>query len=508
MLINHLTFPIKLLGALLLGMILTLSFAPYEIFPFAILSLSGLAGLLLNTAPKKAFWLGLFFGIGLFSTGIYWVFISVHLFGDTSILLATVITAAFILILALYKGSFCYIANRYFPAQSTGALIFAFPAIWVLGELIQARLFTGFPWLLVGYSQTNSPLKNIAPLLSVYGVSLAILISSTLLLNAFLAYKKNYYKTIYISLISLLCIWISSSLLGHINWTKPAGQPIPVALVQGNIPQSIKWSPEHIYSSLKRYEELTEPLWGKNKIIIWPESAIPIPLQDAMPFIDKMDQKARTSGSHLILGIPIASPDNKGYLNAVITLGNEKNSYFKRHLVPFGEYTPFEAFISRILEYLNIPMSNMLPGNLIQAPLVLNGVKILTAICYEIAFPWLNESHDQSLGLLLTVTNDAWFGYSSARAQHLQIAILRTLELGRPQLVVSNDGITAIIGTRGEIVSTIPTNQATVLTSTIQPVFGLTPWMITGSNLIMLILISLLIFARCSIRRLKSTSTL
>lgn len=478
--------------AFFLGALLPFAFAPYEIFPLAIIAPAGLLLLWLNASPRRAFRLGFLFGLGLFGVGVYWVYISIHVFSDMSNFLAAFITAGFICILALCPAVVGYILNRYFPTQNTTKITCAFPAIWVVSEWVRSWLFTGFPWLFLGYSQTGTPLSGYAPLFSVYGVSLAVLLSSAFLVNAILALKQKNYKSGYQNLFALVMIWMVASLFSLIPWTKTQGRPIDVSLVQGNIPQSIKWSPEHLQLSLDTYENLTSPLWAKDKLIIWPEAAIPMTLQNAENYINALDQKARENNSHLLLGIPIEDINGKGFYNAIVSLGQDKVVYLKRRLVPFGEYTPFAKFLSKLFNYLNIPTADILPGNIQQKPLIIGQTKILPTICYEIAFPEMLKTQDKTIGLILTVTNDAWFGKSSAQAQHLQMAKMRAIEFGRPVLFVSNDGITAIINANGQIKAAAPAYQAFVLNGQVQPTYGLTPWMRNGMDPILFILICLL----------------
>jgi apolipoprotein N-acyltransferase len=242
-----------------------------------------------------------------------------------------------------------------------------------------------------------------------------------------------------------------------------------------------------------RYETLTQPLWGKNKVIIWPEAAIPLAIQDISPFIEAVDKKARAKGTHLILGIPIQA--NSGYYNAVVSLGDKYAVYLKRRLVPFGEYMPMPSLLSPLFSIMHFPMSNIVPGRYSQPPFIINGTKILVSICYEIAFPELITVRDQTIGMLLTVTNDAWFGKSAAQAQHLQIAAMRAVEMRRPLLFVSNNGITAIINADGLVISAAPPRKSFVLNGLVQPTVGLTPWQRLGFDPLLLILLCLLLVA-------------
>lgn len=495
------------LAAVLLGMTLTFAFAPYEVFPLAVLVPAGLLGIWLTLSPKQAFITGFLFGLGLFGAGAYWVYISVNQFGGVVAPLAFLITAGMMCILALYPGATGYVLNRYFPINSTAKIVFAFPALWLISEWLRSFLLSGFTWFLLGYSQTNSPLKGYAPIFSVYGISLALVLTSALIVSSAIKYRQQAYRSAYIHLLIIVTIWVGGGLCALIPWTKPTGEPVAVSLVQGAIPQDIKWSPESIQVSLDRYEALTKPLWGKHRLIIWPESAIPLPLPDAAYYIQKIDDQANASHDHLILGIPIQSEMRNGYYNGIVTLGGRYQAYLKRHLVPFGEYIPFSPWLYRLLNYMNIPVSDLLPGNRQQGLLSIGDLKILPAVCYEITFPLLMQTNDKSINLLLTLTNDAWFGKSNAQAQHLQMAAMRALEFKRPALVVSNDGITAIINADGQIESQAPPYQPYVLNGTVQPSQGITPWMVNGIDPMLFIMMCFLFIAIQSKRRSSQTKT-
>jgi apolipoprotein N-acyltransferase len=486
------------LCALLLGGMLTLAFAPFEVFPFAVLSLAGLLGLWLNTDRWRAFRLGWLFGVGLFSTGVYWIYISVHDVGDVPVVFSLIITGALIAVMALYPAFVGYCLSRFFPSTTNLKLRYAFPALWTLGEYLRGSLFSGFPWLLVGYSQTYSPLKGWAPLFSVFGVSLLVAFTSGLLVNVILKLHRKQFYAAYINAFLIFLVWMAGAMFNLQVYTQAEGVPIKVSLVQGNIPQRMKWSPEHVHESLATYANMTESLWGKGKLIIWPEAAVPLPLQSAQGYIEALDTKAKQTGTDLFIGIPIQTPEGNGYYNAIATLGNSHQVYLKRQLVPFGEYVPVPGVFAKFFDFLHVPLASMMSGSTGHKPLMLGDVKILPAICYEIAYPELMRSSDSKIGLLLTVTNDAWFGESIAQAQHLQMAAMRAIEYQRPLLFVSNDGITAIISANGIIQQAAPTHQAYVLQGQVQPKTGMTPWMATGLNPLILFIIMMLFFARRS----------
>lgn len=482
--------------ALLAGAFLTLACAPFYIFPLALVSSAFLLILWLDVSPKQAFYRGFFYGLGLFGSGVYWVYISIHTFAELPSWLALALTGLFISCLALFPAVQGWLLNRYFPRNNVAKILCAFPALWVLMEWTRSWLFSGFPWLFIGYSQTHSPLKGFAPILSVYGVSLATVLSAALIVNAFIYTRKKQNRMTYFNLTLLALIWVSGGLLNLVPWTKPEGSPLKVSLVQANIPQQIKWLPEQVEPTLQQYKDLSAAHWD-SQVVVWPEAAIPAPLTDVMGFVDEMANTAKQHHAQLITGIPVKNPENNRYFNAVISIGDHSSSfYLKRRLVPFGEFIPLQRWLGRVFDLLHIPMSDFTAGPNFTEPLALqNNVKMLAFICYEIAFPEQALHALDKVGLLLTVTNDAWFGHSIAQAQHLQMAQMRAIETGRPVLFASNNGITAIISHRGEILSAAPPFQTYVLTSTIQPYKGRTPWQHYALDPLLLILLSLLIVA-------------
>ncbi len=482
--------------AILAGCILTFAFAPFSFYLLAVISPACLLILLKNLTPKRAFFRAWAYGLGFFGGSVYWVYISIHFYGNTSPLLAGFITSVFIAFLAIFPGLTGYFFNRYFSKNDTYAYIFAFPAIWVIVEWIRSNIFTGFPWVLLGTSQVHSPIAGFAPIAGVYAVSLLVLVTAGLCVD--LLYHRRLRNIFFIFL-----IWGLGFGLQFIAWTKPVGAPVQVSLIQGNIPQDIHWSYESLIPTLKRYQQLTDQHWD-SKIIIWPENAIPIPLQNATNFIDFMTENAAKHQATIIAGIPVKHETDDTYYNAIITFGNDSGFYLKHRLVPFGEYTPFVGLLKGVLDRFQIPMSNMVPGVGIPKPLIAHGLKIAPFICYEIAFPEQVLQRDGDIDMLLTVSNDAWFGQSIALAQHLEMAQMRALEMGRPVLFVSNTGITAIIRPNGKIQSEAPPDQIYVLTDKVQTVNGKTPWQRYGMDPAWIMIILFLFYAITSQRKKKS----
>jgi apolipoprotein N-acyltransferase len=457
---------LQLFLSLIAGSLLPLAFAPFEFYPLAIICPAVLLWLWLHGTTKQAFWRGYLFGLGFFGVGVSWVYISIHQFGGANIALAFFITALMIGFLALFPATQGYLLTRFFSRNN---IFLAFPALWVLLEWLRSWIFTGFPWLLLGASQTPSPLRGFAPLIGEYGLAFLVTLSSALLVLIIIN-KKFLYRLFIIFL--LLLIWLSGFFLTKIHWTQPQGKPIKVALVQGDIPQQLKWTPEYVQLTLQRYYQFTQQHWDSD-LIIWPETAVPLLQTQAQDFLSRIDREAKQHHATLITGIPIQQ--NFNYYNAMMVLGKGQGVYLKRHLVPFGEYVPLLDWLGGVLGFLNIPMSDLSAGPLQQPLLQADSFTIAPFVCYEIVYEQLALQDLPKANLLITVSNDAWFGHSFAAAQHLQIGQLRALETGRYHLFVTNSGITAIIDPQGKIQAALPSFQSAVLTGVIQPMIGVTP---------------------------------
>lgn len=480
--------------ALLAGTLLPLAFAPINIYLFAIISPALLLTLLLKTNPRQSFWRGFFYGIGFFGIGVSWVYISIHRYGGTDAILSFIFTLLFIAILALFPATQSYLLTRLFPENTRTKILMAFPATWVLIEWIRSWIFTGFPWVLVGYSQTNSPFKTFAPLVGVYGVSFIVILSSGLLVLIFRDGLRHCYK----SLIPFILIWSFAFILMPVKWTQPIGDSINVSLVQGNIPQSIKWDPQQAAVSLDIYQRLTNENWHSD-IIVWPESAITFLLPDALSYLQPLDQTAKLHHTAIMSGIPIPLLDYKTntvkYYSSMISFGDGSGQYYKRHLVPFGEYVPMQNLLRGLFGFLNLPMSDFSDGPSQQHLLMAKNIKIAPFICYEIAFPELVIPTAKNANLLATISDDTWFGDSLAPGQHLQMGQFWAIATGRDVLFATNSGITALIDANGKLLNTIPKFEQTVLTGKVQSRKGNTPILIIGNVWPLIIILILLIIA-------------
>ena len=478
---------IKNLIAWLAGVMTVLAFAPFSLSPLAILGPAIMLRLWLDTKPGQAFRLGWFYGLGLFGCGVYWMYISISKFGGVNLLLAILITLLFVLFISLYYGVVGWLGSRLAGREKGSAALLLFAFIWVLMEWVRGWLLTGFPWLAMGYSQIDSPLGGYAPLVGVYGVSLAALFSAAMLARLSLPGRRQRIA----ALGSILVIWLAGWALWQPQWTEAVGEPLGVSLIQGNIDQKSKWKREQLQPTVDLYVEQTRANW-QSDLIIWPETALPMfrhRIEESL--LKPLATEARENSSQLLIGIPIWDDPNRRYYNAMVVLGAEEGVYYKRHLVPFGEFMPFRELLAPLLkELLQIPMANFAHGESGRPLLEVAGHAAGISICYEDAF---GEEMIEALPearFLINASNDAWFGDSVAPPQHLQMARMRALETGRYMLRSTNTGVSALINNRGEVINRSPAFQLHVLSGEIQPHAGMTPYAWMGNWAVVLLLLA------------------
>lgn len=464
----------KNLLSLLAGSLLPLSLAPFNLYTFAFISPALLLWIWLRSSAKQACWNGWLFGLGFFTVGTSWIYISIHQFGNASILLAALLTAIVIAIVSFYFALFGFIFKRFFSTQSdVKNCLLVFPALWVVYEFARSVLLTGLPWNLLGYAQFTTPLSGFAPIFGIYGLSLiTALISGALVL--LITKQKNSAK-----IISLVIVfgWIGLSFVFyHHAWTKADGRPIEASIIQGNIPQEVKWDKHYLIQNINVYKHLTFDHFS-SQLIVWPEGAFPLYPQEAPQFIHMLSQLAAKNNSNIIFGEPLYHEDSKKYYNGMLLIGKNQGEYLKRHLVPFGEYTPLENIFNKLLSFFQIPMSDFSHGPYHQKDFKVDNIRIAPFICFEVIFPELVLDSAEKSELLLSISDDSWFGKSIALPQQLAMSQMRSLETGRYQLIATNTGISAIVSPFGEIVRAAPIDQREVITENITPMSGKTPLM-------------------------------
>lgn len=459
-----------------LGLVSVAGYAPFYIYPAPIAALAGLFYLWRQCgSSRQAARLGLAFGLGLYGGGIYWIYISLHEFGGMPVWMAVFATFCLCAFMALFPMLVGWLAKRWCSDRAGTLFMVAAAVLWALSDWVRSWIFTGFPWLALGYSQVPfSPLAGFAPVFGIYGVSLLAALAAGLIA---LWQERALRRRI---VLGLALLWIAGSLLKLVEWSKPEGEPVAVALVQGNISQHIKWRPEQIEDTLARYFDLT--LAQDARLVILPEIAFPLTLDRiADSYLGQLEAHAERNNGDLLFGA-VELQDGQ-YYNSMFSLGSaEPQVYRKSHLVPFGEFIPLKSVFGWIYrDWLNIPLTDISRGSIYQEPMHIAGQRVAVNICYEDVFGEEIIRQLPEASLLVNASNDAWYGESIAADQHLQMSQARALETGRMMLRATNTGATAIIDTHGYVLAHAPHFETTVLQGEAQGYSGATPYVRWGN---------------------------
>lgn len=478
-------------SALVSGLLLPLALAPFDLWPLAVLAPALLLAAAHGQSARFALLLGYLHGVGRYGLGVSWIYMSIHVYGPAPPWLAGTLVGLFVLAMAIFPALMLWLWARLSPPGRVMAAL-AFCGIWVLFEWLLTWFLTGFPWLFVGYAHLATPLAGYAPLGGVLLLSLVSLLTGVGLWWLGPALRPGLGRDAGLRrgpaagvAAGLIAIWVLGAALQGVNWTHSTGEPLRVALVQGVIPQDMKWQSGHREAMLHKHLALSEPHWGAD-ILVWPEAAITWFARDAQVLLDDLGDLARQRGSTLVTGIPDyqrdAEPPFAAYFqNTAVALGQGEGQYIKQRLVPFGEYVPLEGLLRGLIGFFDLPMSHARSGPADQPPLVAGSETLAMAICYEIVYPDLVRELARDATVLVTISNDTWFGDSIGPEQHQQIARMRALELGRPLLRATNDGVTALVDAQGREQARLPRFEPDVLTGSVQPMTGLTPFARTGS---------------------------
>lgn len=470
--LRRLLRPAVSLGA---GLTATLAFAPFNMPLFALLSPALFYLCIAGISAKRAIWIGWCYGVGFFGAGVSWVYVSIHTYGYAPIPLAVLLTSLFVMVLATLFALQGWCFARFYRIPRHAWL--GFIGIWIVFEWLRSWLFTGFPWLYLGYAWIDTPLSSLAAILGVWGLSLLSLLFAVGITEAIRSQRPGP------GLIALALPLVT--LLLPNEWTTPdAKPPLRVALVQPNISQHDKWDSGNLPHILNQQIELSMPHKDVD-LIIWPETAIPSLYFQAAPYVQPFFDYLDSYDTTLMSGFPFmtGNPHDESLMmfhNSLGIFSGSSGVYHKQRLVPFGEYVPFENQLRGLITFFDLPMSEFSLPQETQLTLPVKDWAIAPLICYEIAYPELTRMSALDSHLLLTVSNDAWFGDSLAAYQHLQIARMRAIENGRWLLRGTNDGITAIIRSDGSIEAQIPRNVAKVLTAEVPAMQGKTPYQHLG----------------------------
>jgi len=490
------------------GLSLVFAYAPFSVWPIAFVALT-LWLILLNNKPiKNVIKLGFFFGLGFFGAGISWVHVSIVNFGGMPLIISLLLMLLLCSYLALYPTLSCYLAARFNKNKRFSPWLFI--PFWLFSEYLRSVVLTGFPWLSLGYNQIDSPLAAFAPIIGETGISFIMLMFAVTLMQ--ILTHKALKVHLFIMTILVVVTWV----VNQQTWIKPTGKKTKVALIQGNIEQSMRWQPEQEWPTMLKYLDLTRINYGAD-IIVWPESAIPKLEPLAQEFLDLANRSAALNNAAIITGIQNYNIKTKQYYNGLIVIGkkdndspkgqysyNTHNRYYKHHLLPIGEFVPFGDLLRPLAPFFNLPMSSFSRGAYIQPNIKANGLHVLPLICFEIVFAdQLKANFHNDTDLLLTVSNDAWFGDSHGPHQHLEITRMRALEFGRPILRSTNNGVTAVINEQGQVIKQIPQFKEAVLTADINLMSGRTPYSRWGNWTVYLLALLLFMTLKVAIPRQK-----
>ena len=493
----------RTLAALALGAASVFGFAPFHLSALPILTLALLFVLWRQCArPRAAALLGFAFGMGFFLAGTSWIYISLHTFGGMPAALTAFATFVFCMVVACYPALAGWLSIKLARAgsadrQTALLLLVTMPAAWTAGELLRGYLFTGFPWLGLGYSQVpGSPLAGYAAVLGSYGVTWLTATCAGALALLLLRLPAHSLRAAALPVAVLAVVIAGGAVLRAIEWTAPLGAPLRVALLQGNVAQERKFSLDALPVIFDQYKAMVER--ADARLIILPETALPVFLHQVDDaYLDALANRATRNGGDLLFGVAVADPQARAYFNTVVSAGTSPPQvYRKQHLVPFGEYLPWRLLFDWVLDVLNMPMADFTAGPRDPAPLAVAGQQLALSICYEDAFGSLMRGQLPAATLLVNVSNDAWFGESLAAEQHWQIAQMRALESGRMMLRANNTGITGIIGTDGKSVARLPPFTVDTLSGQVQGRTGATPYVRWGEwGIVLLLAIALAITA-------------
>jgi apolipoprotein N-acyltransferase len=476
----------RLAAAFALGAVAVAAFGDRPLWPLPIAALAALAWLWLRApSARAASALGFAFGAGHFLVGVSWVYVSLHHFGGLFAPLAALATLVFCAILAAYPAAVGW-AQAKLAVPLPVRLMLIIPALWTLAEWVRGWLFTGFPWLALGYSQLDGPLAGFAPVSGVFGVSfLAAAVAGAAV--ALLAVRARAARVVAIAAIGAAAAggWA----LRTVDWTVPYGEPLDVALLQGNIPQELKFVPGRYEQTLETYARLASSTSAR--LVVLPETAIPRFLDDVDPaYLETLAGAIGARGGDVLVGVPVLDRARR-YYNAVVSLGaSPQQAYAKSHLVPFGEFVP--TGFGWLVAMMRIPLGEFARGAPDQRPLAVAGQRVAVNICYEDAFGEEIIRPLPGATLLVNASNVAWFGDSLAPAQHLRIARMRAVETGRYMLRATNTGVTAIVAPDGAVAGRLPSFSEGVLEGRVRGRTGATPYVTAGNMPAVLVCLAIL----------------
>lgn len=483
---GHLHKPIFLiLIATLAGALTVLGFAPFYFYTVPFATISILCFLLAQSRTSvQAGWLGLCFGLGMYAVGLSWMVGTLHDFGEMPLWMAYLCSA----VLFLYLASFTAAAT--WVAVYTRSLWFL-PFAWGIGDWLRGWICSGFPWLTMGYSQVpSSILSGYLPVMGIYGLSIIVV---AMAVTVFYMLRFTGRRRWGSALVVLAIAGIGAG-LQHVIWSTKQGEPIPIALLQGNINQQTKWSVEQSKQIILSYLELIDQ--ADASVIVLPETAFPIYLSQAMGKTrDKLVSLASEKQADILIGM-LDWQDEVGRkkFNAVVNYGvSGLQVQHKLHLVPFGEFIPLPVLFSPIYEHwFHMPHNDFSVGKK-QQLFLLGNSRVAISICYDDLFGHDLAKYTKNAAYIVSVSNGAWFGNSAGLEQYLQFSQARAIENQRMLARASNNGVTAFIDIHGGVISRTLNNQRTIHAGYLQGYQGVTLYSQWGDKLFLCVsLIALL----------------
>lgn len=481
----------------LVGALTVFSFAPFEFYPLAWFGPAVLFYALIKAQTKKQYFkLAWVYGLGLFGAGTSWPFYSLYFFAHAHIVVALLGTFLFVVFVAFFStGLFGFIASLFRHYSVALRLLLFFPISWVFAEWVRTWFLTGFPWLFLGNTQIDSILSSIAPVTGVLGVSLLCALLSGSILALFLGDRHSqigFAKKSLVSLrlkASLIIVLVAGLSLGlsQMTWVEKKGEPITVSVLQSNISQEVKLDPASMNSSIELYQKMTAES-SESDLIIWPETGMFDAFSNHMDsvIIPMQESLANTNKAVLIGGFFVN--DTNGVENSVLAItGDDRSIYSKRHLVPFGEYTPLLEYFRWLSQWITLPYDNISKGQN-SGSLKINDYTAQMTICYEDAFGMEMIKALPEADILINVTHDGWFTGSFEPYQHMQIARMRSLEMGRYMVRATTNGPAGVIDEKGKVIATAPIYTQKIITGKVQAMQGRTPYVFWGDWFILIIL--------------------
>ncbi len=438
-----------------------------------------------TSTPGQAFAGGFWAGIVHFTTLIYWIVPTLHVYGGLHPVLAASTLALLCVYLALYPALFAFLMNLARPRPVLAPFMAA--CLWTGLEYIRTYAFTGFSWGSLGYSQYGQPLLiQIADLTGVYGLSFLIVLINYGWVDLYRVFRKQQTQPAWPALAAIVLLSVAALTYGHFRLStitsliSSADKPM-LTVVQGNIQQDVKWDEAFTNRTIDKYTDLSRAAAVlRPDLVIWPETALPFYYGHDRTLSEKVDRCVKETGAYFLIGSPAFRPDGEAtlYFNRAYMLNPfalVTGSYDKHHLVPFGEYVPFGQYLT-FLGKLTAQAGNFSSGGKAFAPLAFKNHRTGVLICFEILFPHIASRFVRNgADLLVTLTNDAWFGTTSAPMQHFSIAVFRAVESRRTIARAANTGISGFIDPTGKIFEATPLFTDTSVTRPM-PALTLITW--------------------------------